>query len=194
MSHDIRNNLMIVNGLISLLQETYDIDHVNKINSILKKTDNLLTHSLKLAEAGQIIDKKVDVDLNLIIELLKSDIIPDSVEFHNNFLPTVKGDKSKINQIFTNLLNNALKHGNPTKILVTSEKTENSHHLKISNNGDLIPQELIDKIFERGYSTDSRSPGYGLSIITRIVEAHGWKIELLNNDLTTFLITIPFDQ
>jgi signal transduction histidine kinase len=64
--------------------------------------------------------------------------------------------------------------------------------ISISNDGILINEKLIEKVFDRGYSTKKVSTGLGLSIVKKIVEGHGWDISIDTKEkLTNFRITIP---
>ncbi len=99
-------------------------------------------------------------------------------------LPTLIGDADRLAQVFTNLLDNALKH-TPLNGAVTLTATVASTHLTvtISDTGPGIPPEDLSRIFERFYQVDksrSRSAGVGLglAITKEIVEAHGGQVSV----------------
>jgi len=96
-------------------------------------------------------------------------------------LPDVTVDIVRIQQVFVNLIHNAIKFTPPGgKITVTAYKSGQFLNLSVSDSGSGIPPADIQRIFERFYKTDpSRSSGgtgLGLSISKHIIEAHGGKI------------------
>ena len=120
--------------------------------------------------------------------------IPDHILFTHNKLPKMICDKNKVDQIFRNLFDNAVIHGEITsEITVISEDTKSERILLVSNNGKPIPPEIQTKIFQRGFTTQHNHMGLGLAIVKKLVEAHGWQICVEpSTKLTTFRITIPF--
>jgi heavy metal sensor kinase len=112
---------------------------------------------------------------------------------------TVIGDKVRLQQLFTNLIDNAIKYTPKGSIHVTVEKKESSGLVKIRDTGIGIPKEEQEKIFERFYRTDkSRSRetggvGLGLSIAKWIVNAHHGRIEVdsESNKGSTFTVYLP---
>lgn len=95
---------------------------------------------------------------------------------------TVLGDKVRLQQLFTNLIDNAIKYTSKGSIHVTLQKNEDTALVKIKDTGIGIPKEEQEKIFKRFYRVDkSRSRetggvGLGLSIAEWIVHAHHGKI------------------
>ena len=109
-------------------------------------------------------------------------------------------DSDLMHQAILNLLDNAVKYSkSPAQIKVVIEKGPSDIYLHISDKGIGIPQEDLDRIFERFYAVDkshSRSmggSGLGLSIVERIIEKHQGKIDVESTIGlgTTFHITLP---
>ena len=196
MAHDLRNNLTAIEGYLQLLEEKSKNDITDKI---LKKIDylrNLLDRSLYLAERGEIIEKKDKVNLNIVVEDIVKLIIPESIEFAYDNLPTVSCDSEKLSQVFSNILENAVIHGNPSRIEIKTQVSDDKIEILIINNGQMIPKSEMEKIFKIGYSTrkDQKGQGIGLSIVKKIIEAHGWQINFQSvKGETFFKITIPQD-
>ncbi|MFX0114991.1 MAG: PAS domain S-box protein, partial [Candidatus Hodarchaeota archaeon] len=178
MAHDLRNRLNNIQGYASLIQKRNDPSYAAKIKDLVFNINELLSHSLTLAEAGLIAEKSSQLDLTEVICSVAEEVIPENITFEYDFLPLVTGDREKLSQIFQNLFENAVTHGNPTKIEVRRSDSEEGISIMIANDGKLIPKELHSKIFERGFSTKEGGSGMGLAIITRVVEAHGWHIAL----------------
>lgn len=110
-----------------------------------------------------------------------------------------KGDEDRIKQLFTILLDNAVKHSPDNaniKVSLTAEKKK--IQLVVTNTGETIPKESLDKIFERFYRVDkSRARetggcGLGLSIAKTIVDNHKGNISVTSKDGegTSFIVTL----
>ncbi|MHA2233666.1 MAG: ATP-binding protein [Candidatus Hodarchaeales archaeon] len=96
----------------------------------------------------------------------------------------------KLAQVFQNLFENAVFHGEPQKIEIRRKDSEGTIQLLVINDGKSIPLELRDEIFRPGYTTKNGG-GLGLTIVQKLVEAHGWAIHLDTSPETTFRISIP---
>jgi signal transduction histidine kinase len=112
----------------------------------------------------------------------------------------VRGDKTRLQQLFTNLIDNAIKFTpEGGAIHITVEKNNGSVQVKIKDNGVGIPKEEQEKIFKRFYRVDkSRSKetggvGLGLSISEWIAQAHQGRIEVDSelNQGSTFTVFLP---
>lgn len=110
-----------------------------------------------------------------------------------------KGDKDRIKQLFTILLDNAMKHSpNNADIKVSLTAEKKKIQLIVTNTGETIPKENLDKIFERFYRVDkSRARetggcGLGLSIAKTIVDNHKGNITVTSKDGegTSFTVTL----
>jgi heavy metal sensor kinase len=115
---------------------------------------------------------------------------------------TVIGDKGRLQQLFTNLIGNAIKYTSRGSIRVTIGRNLGFARVKISDTGVGIPQEEQEKIFKRFYRVDkSRSRetggvGLGLSIADWIANAHHGKIEVQSfpGEGSTFIVTLPLSN
>jgi heavy metal sensor kinase len=115
---------------------------------------------------------------------------------------TVIGDKVRLQQLFTNLIENAIKYTPKGSIRISVEKNQEVVRVKISDTGLGIPKEEQEKIFKRFYRVDkSRSKetggvGLGLSIADWIVNAHHGGIEVYSelNKGSTFTVYLPLQK
>ncbi|MCK5238243.1 MAG: PAS domain S-box protein, partial [Candidatus Thorarchaeota archaeon] len=209
MNHDLNNYFLKIRVISKLLESEPNPDHTKKINDLLVEMSDLLKHSVTLADAGLAVEKEEVVSLGKLITTLAKQHIPDEVAFSldiktgdafsyvldfNSVEPEVWADETKVRQILVNILKNAVLHGKPQKIKVRLERTEEGLSLQIINDGDPITPETRTKIFERGFSTKEGRIGFGLSIVKKLIEAHGWTINLLETEDTTFEIKIPRDD
>jgi len=190
MAHDLRSNIHIIVGLSGLLKEQYNQKSVDDIIGIAEKMDSILTKSVELAEAGIIIGTRTQVNLEELFKEVTVTTIPDSIQLEFSKLPTLNCDRAKMVQVIQNLLHNADEHGKATSISISSKHEGDGLSLLFSNNGVPIPDEYKDQIFDQSFST-KKNGGLGLSIVKRIVEAHGWEISLDTTKPVTFSIHIP---
>jgi len=100
----------------------------------------------------------------------------------------VKADREHLQRLIGILLDNAIKYADKKINIVL-----NSKHLMIENDGETIPKEKINKIFDRFYRVDEARKytggfGLGLSIAQNIAQSHGWKISCESNEKSTRFI------
>jgi len=94
----------------------------------------------------------------------------------------VFGDKERLRQVFVNLIQNAIKYTDEGNVEILLEEEKKSVNINVIDTGIGIPQEDIDRIFERFYRVDkARSKavggtGLGLAIVKHIIDAHSSKI------------------
>jgi PAS domain S-box-containing protein len=193
MKHDITTHLIKMHAYTELLESDYSIDDVKRMKLAIQELRELLHHSVELAEAGEIIESKSKVDLNDVVRRVATTGLNNDVVFVQGDLPIVQGDSTKIAQVFRNLFDNAILHGKAKRIHVFALSPSNGHIISISNDGGIIPNKIRSKIFERGFSSEESHAGYGLTIVQKIVEAHGWTISLKDASETVFEIIIPFE-
>ncbi|OLS27043.1 MAG: Sporulation kinase A [Candidatus Heimdallarchaeota archaeon LC_3] len=191
MAHDLNNSINVISGFIELLKQDYKPEYLDKIQKNALNMSNILNKSLLLADAGLVIDKTENVNLNSLMKSNADSLITQDINYTQDELPTIFGDKEKIHQIFANILENAISHGKPSKIAIKYTLYKKKHKILIQNDGSPIPKEFINKIFIRGFST-KHSTGLGLAIVKNLVEAHGWEISVKSDqNLTSFDISIP---
>jgi ABC-type multidrug transport system ATPase subunit/signal transduction histidine kinase len=119
-------------------------------------------------------------------------------------LPAIWADHDRLEQVFVNLLSNALGHNPPgTRVLVVAEATEpGTVTVKVADDGEGMPPELVGAPAGEARLPDARrhgsrgsGVGLGLSIATGIVAAHGGRMELEQAPRgTCFVITLPVED
>ena len=112
----------------------------------------------------------------------------------------VNCDRTRIGQLASNLIGNALTHGAPDQPVRVGAKTEGGEfRLWVSNAGEPIPSAAMKKLFEPFFRGEVRGGrqglGLGLHIAAKIAEAHGGRIEVASTpDETRFVFTMPLAQ
>lgn len=172
------------------------------ITSSTNKMDALLTGLLTLSRLGR--QKTFFKDINMpqliqdVIDNFKYDINKNNVILSVSDLPDCKGDEFQINQLFSNLLSNALKFLDPERpgnIRISGEKGNEYIKFTVEDNGIGIHPHHQEKVFELFHKLNPQKPGIGLgmNIVNQILEKHKGKIELESevNVGTKFIIFIP---
>jgi two-component system sensor histidine kinase ResE len=107
-------------------------------------------------------------------------------------LPVLVGDHDRLAQVFTNLVENAIKYTPPGgQVLVSAQCAGDWFEVGVADTGPGIPEDQLPRIFERFYQTDkSRSRGsrsgvgLGLAIVREIVQLHGGEISAHNRNIS----------
>jgi signal transduction histidine kinase len=142
--------------------------------------------------------------LDEIVNRLQLKLVKANILLRHTEVPILRGDKSGLISVFTNLIENAVKYGDPTTPTIEIKYNMNKDKIIFDfiDNGIGIPDAEKTKVFERFYrigSEDRRTTkgtGLGLYIVAQIVKAHRGTIHLLNNKPkgSIFRITLPIFQ
>ncbi|TXE14981.1 PAS domain S-box protein [Seonamhaeicola algicola] len=204
-SHDLKSPLRSINALVTWLKE----DNVDKLDNVslqnialiettLEKMDQLISDVLEYSSIGSDDDELTEVNLDtLIADLIQIMYKPEHIKVEIlNKLPTIKGDKTKLQQVFQNLISNAIKFIDKPEgyVKVSVEDISTHYKFSIKDNGIGIDEKYHSKIFKVFQSVNKRkdSSGIGLSIVKKVVELHEGKIWLTSklNEGTTFFFTL----
>jgi signal transduction histidine kinase/ABC-type multidrug transport system ATPase subunit len=211
LSHELRTPLTAIRGYASSLMQsdvTWDSASerrfLDTIASESSRLGRLVDHLLDFSaiESGVMRIQPDWCDIRLVVEAAVSCLPPEfsaavSVTC-DPALPVVWGDHDRLEQVFVNLLGNALRH-NPsgTHVVVTGRTTSAGEvEMTVSDDGSGFPLELARAPFDsaRRHRSHSAGAGLGLSIVHGIVEAHGGVIELAPAPVgTAFRIFLPVE-
>ena len=207
MSHEIRTPLNAIVGFSSLLTSTENAAEKALYNSLIGHNNKLLLNlindviDLSKIESGYL---ELRPDWVNLTELLDESVaeyahqVPSGVELLTNYPAhdsLVELDKLRIKQILSNFLSNALKNTTTGHVEVFYEVDHQSVRIGVKDTGRGIPQNMLEKIFERFEKLDSfaQGAGLGLPICKLIVEKMNGRI-LVDSQLgigTTFIIELP---
>ena len=154
------------------------------IKSTLEKMENLIANILEYSSIAS--SENITVEINtqhIVDELLEMLFIPDHITVKVlGELPVLKGDQTKIHQVFQNLITNAIKYNDKEEGLITIDVKEQLTYFEFSikDNGIGIEKKNHDKIFKifNALHRDKDSTGVGLSIVKKIIDLHGGDIWL----------------
>lgn len=204
MAHEIRNPLNSINLFAEILSDAEEIspenrsylrkitEEVERIDGILRQ---LLVSSPKAEQALQWID------LNSVLqrvlhdnrERLQAQRITLEMAVDEQ-LPSLKADPSGIEQIFSNLLSNALQEmpdGGVLEIVLKADAEQLA--LRITDSGSGIPDEYLPRIFDPFFTTRDKGTGFGLSVVMRAVKDCGGRISATNapGKGASFMVELP---
>ena len=204
-SHDLKSPLRGISALATWLSEDYKdvLDDNGKFNlqqiqEKIEGMDALINGILRYSSINNKNSKNTKVDFNTVInEIIAVIFIPDHVQIRlTNTLPTLNADKTKIHQLFQNLISNAVMHIEQEKGLVeiSAEEQKDFWKFSVSDNGIGIPKAYHEKIFKifQSLGKETRSTGIGLSIVKKIVDLYKGDIWLESEEGkgTTFYFTL----
>lgn len=210
-SHDLKAPLITIRGFLSYVRRALDAGNVaaaaadlHRIETAAGRLEALLTGLLQLSRAGRSVGPRRPVALGDIareaIEQCAGAIAARAVSIHlQPDLPIVLADRSRIVQVFQNLLDNAVKftynQGNP-EVRIGARSVGRETILYVSDNGVGIPAKYRDRVFglfeKLVPSTDGA--GIGLAVCKRLVESHGGRIWVESDGEgqgATFCFTLP---
>ncbi len=190
-SHDLRNPLNIAQGYLDLVEMETDPQKqqqfVTQTQEALDRIERLVESLLTIAREGKQIEDPVPLALESIAQAAKETVGVPSERFTTETLPAIEGDPSRVQQLFENLLSNAVTHGGETVTVTvgTLRETDRSGFY-VADDGPGIDESLIDSVFEWGVTSERSGTGLGLAIVSDIVEAHGWNVVVTNDDGARF--------
>jgi PAS domain S-box-containing protein len=194
-SHEFRTALTGIQGFSELIRDggiepdevrAYggyifnDADRVNRLIGDMLDLDRM--------ESGRMTMRSADVDLNDILmeAIARATSSTVTVEFKSDLdprLPVITGDRDRLIQIVSNLVNNAVKYSPEGGTVTLTSQVEGRYALvSVTDTGIGIPAEEIGHVFERfrrvrsGAAQSIPGTGLGLTIVKQIVEMHGGKI------------------
>ena len=195
-SHDLRSPLSIIEGYIDLLKDagplnTEQLDFVASIKAATRRMTRLVTDLLDLGkiEAGLGMEMRPCALANIINQVViglrewaERKGVELRVELPEN-MPRVRGDSTRLGQVLTNLLDNALKYTpGGGRVTIQAMVEDDSVTVCVKDTGIGIEREHLPHIFEkfyrvgRGEMRDVAGTGLGLAIARSIIEVHGGRI------------------
>jgi len=190
-SHDLKSPLRSIDALVSWLKEDNQgklddgsVQNLNLIQTTLEKMEQLISDVLNYSSVGADNNTTSNVDTNnLVNDLINILYIPEHIQVKVlNKLPIIKGDATKLQQVFQNLISNAVKFSDKEQGIIEIDVTKKLEHYQFSvkDNGIGIEKQFHNKIFKIFHSLNKSkdSTGIGLSIVKKIVNLHDGDIWL----------------
>jgi phosphoserine phosphatase RsbU/P len=210
LGHDLRNPLAAISAGARILQRSGALQQhkelrvLDMINTTVTRMSDLIDNVLDFARGrlggGITLSRDANRPLEPVLEQVVDELRTASpqrvIETSFEITERVNCDRTRVGQLASNLIGNALTHGAPDQPVRVGAKTEGGQFkLWVANAGDPIPPAAMEKLFEpffRGDVRDSRQGlGLGLHIASQIAQAHGGRIDVTSTpDETRFVFTM----
>lgn len=212
-SHELRTPLTSIQGYTSrLMRQDITIDEETKQKSLRvvkeqsEKLQRLIEDLLTIPDIERMRLKTVNEPVNLgeVLErsemlLRKKDGREIVIKVKDDF-PLICADKGRLEQVFVNLLENAVKYSYPESVIrVETEVRDNKARILVKNDCDIIPKDKLQRLFGKFIRLDdnttrtTRGTGLGLFIVKGLVEAMGGRIELSSSSGCGFCAEITLE-
>jgi PAS domain S-box-containing protein len=209
-SHDLKGPMASMGISLALLRDLIDgpqsedsrsetREVVDLMTRSLGKADELIGALLRLAEAGQVPDDVISIDIGKIVGTVLEEKL-DELETNGIVvdvdvdLGRLAGDYSHIYQLFANLIGNAIRHNDsesPTiEIKLLESYVPGVNRYLVRDNGSGIPPEDMERIFTPFFKNRPGGSGIGLSTVEKIVKLYGGEIRAHNDGGACFEFTL----
>ena len=203
--HEIRSPLSTISIALDYLRKS-DLPSPAAKRAALAQQETerlarLLEEILLYAKPLQLTLQPLDLKAFLQQFLQSQDALAQQRDQHHEFVAetengTILADADRLQQVFLNLANNASEASPDRSVIcwkLTKDTPDHTLTLKISNPGDPISENIVNRMFDPFFTTKSNGTGLGLGIVKRIVHAHGGEIRIMPipEQGTEVLLQIP---
>jgi len=211
-SHELRSPLTSVKGYVSLMLNRWDrIDDdkkremLSQVHHDADRVTRLVTELLDISrlETGRLVLRRQMIDVAALGRSVVDKVRLSYPELECEVqvepdVPQVYADPDKLEQVLTNLVENAAKYGDPKGMTVTGRLGADVVAVSVSDRGEGIPADDLPRVFTKFFRRDHGRPtgtGLGLWISRGLVEAHGGELTATSapGAGTTFTFTLPTD-
>lgn len=204
-SHDLKAPIRGIYNVLQWIDEDLSkelspemTEYINIISGRAKRMENLVNGLLDYA---RIREKNAAeyIDVNKLVQEIVRDVVPRNFKVELQNLPVIFGERIKIEQVFTNLISNAVKYtlAEEGKIIISCITYTGNYEFSVKDNGIGIDSEFHERIFEMFQTLrekgEKESTGIGLAIIKKIIEEQKGHIKVHSHpgDGATFVFTWP---
>ena len=202
LAHEIRNPLGAIAGSVELIASSPGLSEEDRylcqlVRRETERLNELVGDMLDLSRARSPMIEAVDLALvaREVVSLAGQswrggDV---TVSYRGNDSASVRGDGSQLRQVVWNLVRNAMQVSSPgDEVEVTVELRKERLELTVHDEGPGIPESARAQLFDAFFTTRSHGTGVGLAVVKRIVEDHGFAIEVASSSKgATFRIIVP---
>lgn len=191
-SHDLRNPLSVAQGWIELARSENDADELEAAATALDEMGELIDDLLSLAKQGRTVGETEPVSLATVAEEAWQNIDAESATLDAEAIE-IDADPGRLRQLLGNLFKNAVEHGGPS-VSVRAGPLSDEPGFFVSDDGRGMAPEDRERIFEVGYTDHENGTGFGLSIVRRIADAHGWSTRATESESGGARFEFRFDE
>jgi|GEM_PF-1923175 len=210
-SHDLKSPLVSIAGLVDCMRDDIEDGQMDMVpesmDRILRNVTRMeacISDLLQLSQVGRIRHAPEFLNMSELVSELAEDLRPQLADMNVTLeiepdLPSIVGDPVRVNELFLNLLTNAIKYGSggdkPT-IHFGSTQAGSEIRFFVRDNGLGIPEQYHARVFElfqRLDTNEQEGTGVGLAIVTKIMEIHNGRawVESIPGEGATFWTAFP---
>ena len=175
-SHDLRNPLNIAQGRATLLAGQAESKHLDPLLRALDRMEAIVEDTLTLARQGDTIDETEPIGLTDLVGKCWATVDTENATIEIADEMTFQADPDRLRHVFENLFRNAVEHGGPDVTVRVGRYDDRG--IYVEDDGPGIPAAEREDALEAGHSSARGGTGFGLTIVKRIVEAHGWELSV----------------
>ncbi|MCU4742465.1 PAS domain S-box protein [Halobacteria archaeon AArc-m2/3/4] len=181
-SHDLRTPLGIAKTYTRFAEKSASEDDFQAIHAAHDRIEKMITNLLTMARTGTTLEEPSPVSIGSVAEdvweTMRTEDITLECDLDDDW--TVVGDRDQLLHVFENLFRNAVEHNeSPVTVRITHLDADPDRGFAVEDDGDGIPVSSRELVFERGHTTSEDGTGFGLAIVSDVVDAHGWRIDVL---------------
>jgi len=191
-SHDLRNPLSVAQGWIELARSENDADELESAATALDDMERLIDDLLSLAKQGQTVGETEPVSLAAAAEEAWQNVDAEPATLDAEAIE-LDADPDRLRQLLENLFKNAVEHGG-SSVSIRAGPLSDDPGFFVSDDGRGIPADDRERIFEVGYTDHEDGTGFGLSIVRRIADAHGWLTRAIESESGGARFEFRFDE
>ncbi|ACM57107.1 histidine kinase [Halorubrum lacusprofundi ATCC 49239] len=205
-SHDLRNPLNVLSGYLDLVENEISLSTYEPMDRAVTRMEALIDNLLMLAKRGDTIGKTESTSVAGVVEEAWQAVrAPDATLTLTDEIGRVRADPTRLQQMLENLFRNSVEHAStgsrakpgdavdhagPSVAIEIGPRTDGADGggMYIADDGPGIPSDVRGSLFDSGFST-ADSSGIGLAIVDRIVDAHGWEVDVHNDSGAVFEVS-----
>ncbi|QZX99641.1 GAF domain-containing sensor histidine kinase [Halobaculum rubrum] len=180
-AHDLRNPLNVLTGSLDMARRTGDDEHFDRAKRSAERIDEIIDTVLGLSRAGQDIGETEMVRIGKIARTAWERVQTDDATLVVDAPGQYDADTQRLTDVFSNLFRNAIEHGGGDVEVTVAGLANGRNGFYVADDGPGMPDDMSDP-FHQGHSGESDGTGLGLTIVRRVVEAHGWSVDVTDSE------------
>ncbi|MFB6127956.1 MAG: GAF domain-containing protein [Halolamina sp.] len=184
-SHDLRNPLNVAAGYVDLVRDGGDPGQLDRAAEALERMDDLVTDLLTLAREGSVVGETDPVTVDQVVGDAWENVDTSGADaaLGVDCNGVVDADRDRLCELLENLFHNAVCHGGGDvnlEVGTLSARSDGSEGFYVADDGEGIDDDIDP--FETGVTAADNGTGFGLAIVERIAEGHGWRVDVSESE------------
>lgn len=188
--HDVWNKAQIAQGYLELIED-YNLpeeieNYLSKAKGVTKDEIEIIEKVRKLRGVGEerLKDIKIGTILGSVVANKRARTSERGIELEADYSEREVLGGKLLEELFTNLIENSIRHAQCNKIKISCRETEDDYIVGVEDDGKGVPNEMKDKIFEKRFKEGEASgSGLGLYLVKEIAESYGGSVKVKDSEL-----------